>query len=160
MKKQLTTKEKILTEFEGSTFASHEAVVGWLSSKIDEIERETIKSVENLMDEKRAKELRGKFRIFFNKEECPVCGADPVKQREMILKSLSHPKSSPVEEEKISFEDGLEIVKKIQKKKEECKCYPPKHDCQQACPCLGCGGPMECKSCIHCHSKGGRKECI
>ena len=40
------------------------------------------------MDKKRAKELADNLELLYGERKCQICGCNPEKQREMILKEL------------------------------------------------------------------------
>lgn len=64
-----------------------------ISQSIKEAEEETRKEITDdlgkLMDIDRARKLGDNLEIYQGKRECPICGANPEKQREMILSIIN-----------------------------------------------------------------------
>lgn len=61
----------------------------FILTSIKEVQEETRKEITDdlgkLMDIDRARKLGDNLEIYQGKRECPICGANPEKQREMIL---------------------------------------------------------------------------
>jgi hypothetical protein len=81
----LNPVKKLMPEF----VQARTKIEQFLIQSIKEVEEETRKEITDdlgkLMDIDRARKLGDNLEIYQGKRECPICGANPEKQREMIL---------------------------------------------------------------------------